>query len=728
VNSGGTIKLYVSTTAPSYTLEIYRMGFEGGRGGRRVYGPSTRPGHLQPNPTPDADGLADCNWAFPVNISTVGWKSAPYLAKLTESATGTQRYIFFVVRDDADTSADFLFQCSVSTYQAYNEWPVNGGAGYTPSLYTTIGSPAHLGYKVSFNRPYDSGHPYWDGYGAGQFLQWELSIIYFLQSRGYSLVFTTDVAQHQDGLGVLADAAIMKHRCFIGAGHDEYWSLEQRNLLVYATEHGVNYIDLAGNAIYWQVRYEPDAEGTPFRTQVCYKLDAPTKDPLRGTPQETYQFGLADTGRPALPEHEILGTDYDGGKPDPNLQPLIVYNAAHRFFSGTGLSDGDSIGQFVGYECNTVTTSDGIPPPALVTLRAWFGNTNAELLCHSSPTEVGGGNTTSDVVVVYDQGGSGSVTVEFATMGVGFGLASIGTQCVPDTNEHQYTLGGTVVFSPRSPISLSLQKMVENVCNELKNPPLLYTDPTLVPGLVSWCLADHCGNSGGLVTTFPDGSGGAHGYAAAAGHQPAFVAADANWGGRPSINIAASNTYLDATDPSSEYKFTSDGSDFTMIIVCRPSSAGSGTIGTLWATTPNTTTGIGWRVAYNYTSQKWRVEMINGASGSASMSFAPANGSTPVDTNQIFLVRVSAALNVDGRLDASPPNPPLTVNATTDFTSAVPSSADPTAPPRMGARTSLGTADLFTGSVREVILFDRYLADWEIMNLYTHYLKAANGF
>jgi len=50
-----------------------------------------------------------------------GWPSGVYLAKLTEEREKLQSYMIFVVRDDR--KCDFLFQCSDTTWAAYNRWP-----------------------------------------------------------------------------------------------------------------------------------------------------------------------------------------------------------------------------------------------------------------------------------------------------------------------------------------------------------------------------------------------------------------------------------------------------------------------------------------------------------------------------------------------------------------------------------------------------------------------------
>jgi hypothetical protein len=128
VARGGQISLFVNSTDPSYTLEVFRMGWYGGLGARRVTAAVTLPGVIQPAPHVDAaTGLIECAWTSPYVLTTIdtndpsGWVSGVYLVKLTGKSSGLQSYIIFVVRDDT-RSSELLFQASVTTYQAYNGW------------------------------------------------------------------------------------------------------------------------------------------------------------------------------------------------------------------------------------------------------------------------------------------------------------------------------------------------------------------------------------------------------------------------------------------------------------------------------------------------------------------------------------------------------------------------------------------------------------------------------
>jgi hypothetical protein len=174
VDRGDQIRLYVNTRSKAYTLEVFRMGWYQGLGGRRVFGPISLPGVRQTTPEPDPQtGLVDANWIEPFVLTTadpadqVEWTSGVFLAKLTESVQGKQSYIIFVVRDD-DRSSDLRFQLPVTTYQAYNFWggrslyDWNSGDGLPWA--STEGTAA---VKVSFNRPYVASPNPKAAYGVG---------------------------------------------------------------------------------------------------------------------------------------------------------------------------------------------------------------------------------------------------------------------------------------------------------------------------------------------------------------------------------------------------------------------------------------------------------------------------------------------------------------------------------------------------------------------------------
>ena len=153
VDQGQTVRFKVKTSSTAYHLDIYRMGYYGGNGARKVatVSPSASLPQSQPACKTEAStGLVDCgNWAesasWAVPASAV---SGIYFAKLVreDQPSSEGSHIVFIVRDDDGTS-DLLFQTSDTTWQAYNEYGGN-------SLYTgSPGTSPSRAYKVSYNRP-----------------------------------------------------------------------------------------------------------------------------------------------------------------------------------------------------------------------------------------------------------------------------------------------------------------------------------------------------------------------------------------------------------------------------------------------------------------------------------------------------------------------------------------------------------------------------------------------
>lgn len=286
VKRGNEIKLFVKTKDPGYTIEIYRMGWYNGKGGRQVAPAVFRKSTKQPAPIIDqSKGLIECNWQDPYVLKIPGnindptqWASGFYLAKLTGSRSGKQSYIIFVVRDDSRRS-DILFQSSVTTYQAYNNWG-------EMSLYRW-NSKGKQAAKVSFNRPYapspNKAAAY--GAGAGEFLTnmqpkrrtssaaWEYNMVRWLEKNGYDVTYETDVDTHENHIDNLSGKPILLlHKAFLSVGHDEYWSWQMRRNVESARDAGVSLGFFSANTCYWQIRFEPSRiTGDINRTIIAYK-------------------------------------------------------------------------------------------------------------------------------------------------------------------------------------------------------------------------------------------------------------------------------------------------------------------------------------------------------------------------------------------------------------------------------------------------------------------------
>ena len=257
-NVGDTVNFKIRTDATAYTIDIYRMGYYGGDGARKIasISPSAHLPQTQPACLNDATtGLIDCgNWATSATwIIPATAVSGIYFAHIMRS-NGDENHILFVVRNDASTS-DLLFETSDTTWQAYNNWGGN-------SLYT--GSPDGRAYKVSYNRPFNTR----SGPGGRDFaFANEYPMVRFLERNGYDVSYFSGIDGDRYG------SLIKNHKVFLSVGHDEYWSGQQRANVEAARDAGVNIAFFSGNEVFWKTRWESSIDGTgaPYRTLVTYK-------------------------------------------------------------------------------------------------------------------------------------------------------------------------------------------------------------------------------------------------------------------------------------------------------------------------------------------------------------------------------------------------------------------------------------------------------------------------
>ena len=347
VNRGETIRLFVNTSEPSYTIDVYRMGYYGGAGARKML-TVTLPGTAQPACPMDSFGMVECNWINPYSLNIpasadpTDWMSGMYIAKLTSGTTKTQQYLIFTVRDDTRYS-DILMIQSVNTYEAYNVW---GGK----SLYGTLedrDDTANKAVKVSFNRPYYAD----GGYGTSSFftatyLGNELNMLTWLEQEGYDVSYGTDVDLDNN------PNAIVNHKVLQIVGHTEYWSWAMRDNVDRAIQAGVNFASIAGNVSYWQIRYESSpVSGDPSRTIVGYK-ELVAQDPMAATQYATTLWRKPPVNRS---EDRMTGTMYvTQARP-----ALCIEDESHWLLTGTGLKNGQCLlnpdgTTFLGYEVDNV--------------------------------------------------------------------------------------------------------------------------------------------------------------------------------------------------------------------------------------------------------------------------------------------------------------------------------------------------------------------------------------
>src|SRR5947208_7988170 len=232
---GENVTLFVSTVAPTFHVEAYRMGWYGGDGGRLVWRSPEQPGTKQAAPTisPGAN-MVEAHWTPSLSVTmTPAWPPGDYLFKLVGSGN-LQSRVPLTVRDDASTAA-YVIQNSVTTWQAYNLW---GGydlyEGRTGRNGTSFETRAKV---VSFDRPYEMNG------GSGDFMGNEFPLISLAESLGLDVTYWTDVDLHEH------PERALQHKAIISLGHDEYYSSAMRNGLTRARDAGVNIAFLGPNAV-----------------------------------------------------------------------------------------------------------------------------------------------------------------------------------------------------------------------------------------------------------------------------------------------------------------------------------------------------------------------------------------------------------------------------------------------------------------------------------------------
>jgi hypothetical protein len=347
INKGQALNLKVSLAQTGkYNLDVYRLGYYGGAGGRLISSVTGLNGVTQAAPTIDpTTRLVEAKWNTSYTLQTAAdWTTGLYLAKLTDATTGKQSYVEFVVRDD-NRPAEIGFQDANNTVAAYNNY-----GGYSSYAFNSINNqPA---YKVSFDRPLS---PTTQG-----FLAWEYQTASWAEAQGYDISYyaNTDVQTNPFQL--------YSQNAFLSVGHDEYWSLDMRNSVEKARDNGTNLAFFSANSAYWRVRYEPSTTGQANRVLAIYKDDW-NLDPIaqQDNSQATTRFRSTQVNRP---ENALLGVMYVGQTSNVTGGfDFVVSNAADPYYAGTGLKNGDKIPGLVGYEWDGVV-NNGLTPNGLVVL------------------------------------------------------------------------------------------------------------------------------------------------------------------------------------------------------------------------------------------------------------------------------------------------------------------------------------------------------------------------
>ena len=388
--AGDDVCFHLNTTAIEIALYIYRDG----KTLEFIKKIEHIPGKYYQTPK---DFYVDgCNW--PVGYS---WKTPADLSSgfylvicKVRNGQGEEREHeagFFIRPKVGRPTASILLIAATNTWTAYNDWggtnnyvglcdgfthgkspqltihrpwakgflSIPEGAPRKPHDYVTKpGSiPRYPPIEFAFTRGYSKyyANAGWASYER-LFAQWA-------EQQGYQLDYATQIDLH-----CLPDL-VTHYPCVAIVGHDEYWTLEMRQVIDHYIDNGGHLARFAGDFA-WQIRLE-----NQHRIQVCYKDEAVAKDPVIETEDSHLLTSLWDDPRVGWKGAETLGltSTYGTYAGVGHIAPrhnggFTVYRPGHWVFKDTDLCYGDQFGsnaKIFGYEVDGLdyVIRDGVPEP-----------------------------------------------------------------------------------------------------------------------------------------------------------------------------------------------------------------------------------------------------------------------------------------------------------------------------------------------------------------------------
>jgi hypothetical protein len=348
---GQPVRLFVSTSAPTFRMEAYRIGYYGGTGARLVGASPTLPGRVQPRcPLTQGVNMVSCaNWTPSMTVQiTQYFVQGDYLLKLI-GANNEQTYVPLTVWDPTSHAA-YLVKNDVYTWQA---WNLYGGYDY----YQGVGTCPPGSYPLcTRSRVVSEDRPYGQGNGSGEFLSLEAPLVRFMEQRGLDVTYVDDQTV-QDHPEILAD-----HHALVSLGHDECWSLGERTAVTAASKAGLNLAFFGASAMLRHVRTRSSPIG-PNRELVDYRNAA--EDPLNGKGDPRNVTGNTWGSPPAnWPASDLVGEAYNGFLNAGQHAPMQVVDQAAWIFQNTGLSDDSTLPDVIASDVDSLQSTPLAEHPA----------------------------------------------------------------------------------------------------------------------------------------------------------------------------------------------------------------------------------------------------------------------------------------------------------------------------------------------------------------------------
>lgn len=310
---GEKLKLNITCPTKTFFVKVFRVGFYDGKDGKIVHQSGKTPCIKQDLSKPQS-------WKTSLTLETKGFISGMYLLLIIDNE-GYFNYIPVVLKAN-DSKARALFSVPIMTMQAYNTWSGADTYGKNDDFDKRLRT-------VDFRQPYNSH------FGTGKYLKYVHSLIVFIEELKLDVEYVADTDLHFE------NRSLLNKKVFISAGHDEYWTIEERNNVLNARKAGVNTLFFGANAGYWNTRLIKSPVDNSLKMEV-YK--SAKEDPNKINP--TIKFRDMNKS-----ESELTGLEY---KCFPAKGDLRIKNTSSFVFNGIKNVDKLNLREIVGPEVDTL--------------------------------------------------------------------------------------------------------------------------------------------------------------------------------------------------------------------------------------------------------------------------------------------------------------------------------------------------------------------------------------
>lgn len=269
---GLRVNVFVTCPAKSFSLAVAKLGnfYEGSL--REVISTSSF------NCVNQSE-IPSHKWSSNISFDTSQLEAGMYLIKVMDS-DGFKSLIPLIIKEKSRKSSA-IFVIPTMTMFAYNSWS---------------GKNTYKGRKdfedrlrvVDFRKPFDTG------FGTGKYWKYVHPLILEVEKLGIDIDYLADTDIH------FSPELLNNRVLYISAGHDEYWTREERENVIKARKNGMNLIFFGANAGYWQVRLKKDKASSAIVMEIF-------KDKMQDPNKRHPTIRFRDAG---IPESQLNGLQY----------------------------------------------------------------------------------------------------------------------------------------------------------------------------------------------------------------------------------------------------------------------------------------------------------------------------------------------------------------------------------------------------------------------------------